>query len=139
MKLANMFLAEAAVVTNDTLHVTGGFWDGLDATRFPARHDVVVVLAVRPRLTDVGTPFHLDIQVTAPDGSSAAHHHGDLVINKYRQQAAFPVTVAATFPVAGEYRLRFTSSFGEDELRFQVVSARTADQGEGFALGLGRA
>lgn len=142
MKLAATFFANQADMLKDHLQVTGGMWDGLTASRFPATHDIVVVLMLRPELKDVGESFHVDLNVTGPDGQSAGHNHMDVTLNQYKQQTAVVVTVKGSFPTAGRYSVKTSSErLGKDEIFFQVVGegqSPVAAAVEGYALGLNR-
>jgi len=140
MKLAATFFANQADMNNDNLQVTGGMWDGLTASRFPATHDIVVVLMLRPEPKNVGESFHVDLNVTGPDGQSAGHDHVDVTLNKYKQQTAIVVTVKGSFAASGRYSVKTTSkALGSDEIFFQVVGqgeTPVAAAVEGYALGL---
>ncbi|MCW2606096.1 MAG: hypothetical protein JWO60_789 [Frankiales bacterium] len=140
MKLAGMLFAESAHVDR-TLSVQGGGWDGLTASAFPANHELVVVLLVRPDQSDVGKALPMQLHVNH-DGSNAmaGHAHLDLNTHNYRQQTAVVVKVACTFAEAGRYTIRFDADFGKDQLSFDVVgaglSSGVAAAVEGYALGL---
>ena len=139
MKLAATFFANQADMTNDHLQVSGGMWDGLTASRYPAAHDIVVVLMLRPELKDVGESFHVDLNVTGPDGESAGHDHRDVTLNQYKQQTAVVMTVKGSFAASGRYSVKTTSQAGTDEIFFQVVGqgeSPVAAAVEGYALGL---
>ena len=142
MKLAATFFANQADMDGDRLQVAGGMWDGLSASRYPAAHSIVVVLLLRPELKDVGESFHVDLDVTGPDGQSAGHAHMDVTLNQYKQQTAVVVTVMGSFAASGRYSVRTTSQgMGSDEIFFQVVGqgeTPVAAAVEGYALGLGR-
>ena len=136
-----MFFAESAQHTNDRLQVSGGLWDGLTATSFPAAHEIPVVLVLRLEPTDVGGSFHLDFHVTGPGGTPAGHTHVDVAINVHRQQTAIVVPVPASFPAAGPYKVELRSKIGTEEVTFQVVGegqSPVAQAVEGYALGLGK-
>ena len=140
MKLAATFFAEQADTTGDHLQVSGGMWDGLTASRYPAAHDIVVVLVLRPERKDVGESFHVDLDVTGPGGQSAGHGHTDITLNQYKQQTAVVMTVKGDFAASGRYSVRTTShAIGGDEIFFQVVTpgeTPVAAAIEGYALGL---
>lgn len=140
MKLAATFFANSADMANDHLQVSGGMWDGLTASRFPAAHDIVVVLVLRPEPKDVGESFHVDLDVTGPDGQSAGHSHLDVTLNQFKQQTAVVVTVQGSFAAAGRYSVKTASQrLGRDEIFFQVVGqgqSPVAAAVEGYALGL---
>lgn len=140
MKLAATFFANSADMSNDHLQVSGGMWDGLTASRFPAAHDIVVVLMLRPELKDVGESFHVDLNVTGPDGQSAGHTHMDVTLNQYKQQTAVVMTVKGSFTASGRYSVKTSSqAIGTDEIFFQVVGQGETPVSaavEGYALGL---
>ena len=140
MKLAATFFANSADTVGDHLQVTGGMWDGLTASRYPAAHDIVVVLLLRPELKDVGESFHVDLHVTGPDGGSAGQDHVDIRLNQYKQQTAVVVTVKGSFAASGRYSVKTTShGLGSDEIFFQVVGkgeTPVTAAVEGYALGL---
>lgn len=139
MRIAGLFTAETASVTNDRLAVTGGLLDGLKTSRWPATHRFTVVVLLRPEAADVGQTHHFDFHVTGPDGQDAGHSHCDLVLNLYRSQVPVVLEVPATMPVAGEYTLGVRSVAGDDEITFELVGPDETAVGaavEGYALGL---
>ncbi len=142
MLLAGMLFAESAHVDR-TLSLQGAGWDGLTASAFPATHELVVVLLVRPDRADVGKALPMQLHVNL-DGANtmAGHAHVDLNTHAWREQTAVVVKVPCTFAEAGRYTIRFDAEFGTDALSFDVVgaglSSGVAAAVEGYALGLKR-
>ena len=140
MKSAGMFLVESASFQNETLQVKGGLFDGLKASKFPASHDVTVVVLLRAERSDVGVSRHLDVNVVGPDGARVGQNHYDVTLNVFRRQIAAIVQVRATFAEPGEYRVRLEAGVGDDEVAFDVAGPESdpvASAVEGYALGLG--